>query len=62
MVTGANSGVGFEVAQYLARRGAEVQPLPLSAFTMELRRVNRELLLINEPKLVDAELISGRLC
>ena len=31
MVTGANSGVGFEVAQYLARRGAEVHLVCRSA-------------------------------
>ena len=31
MVPGANSGVGFEVAQYLARRGAEVHLVCRSA-------------------------------
>ena len=31
MVTGANSGVGFEVAQYLARRSAEVHLVCRSA-------------------------------
>ncbi len=53
IVTGASRGIGAGVAVELARRGAKVRPVPLSAISNELMTYHRLHWYIHLPRVIN---------